>query len=157
MKPMLRALRQDDQEFLFKLYASTREQEFAAFNWPAAQLEAFLRMQFMAQQRSYASNYEHCEHQIIELNGTPIGQMQVNWEKDSALLVDISLLPEHRGQGLGGALLRELMEQCSNKGLPLKLQVLHTNPARRLYERLGFIRTGEDQMYVQMMSPADSH
>ena len=104
----------------------------------------------MAQQRSYASAYEQCDHKIIELNGVPVGQMRVNWEKDSALLVDISLLPEHRGQGMGGALLRELIQQCSSNKSPLKLQVLHTNPAQRLYERLGFVRTGEDQMYIQM-------
>jgi ribosomal protein S18 acetylase RimI-like enzyme len=150
MKPTLRPVRTEDQEFLFKLYASIRAQEFAGLGWPAAQLEAFLRMQFMAQQRSYESLYEQCENQIVELNGAPIGQMKVNRGKDSALLVDISLLPEHRGQGLGGALLRELIQKCAQDGALLKLQVLQTNPAQRLYERLGFIRTGEDQMYIQM-------
>ena len=155
MKPTLRPAATEDQEFLFKLYASTRAEEFATFNWPAAQLEAFLRMQFMAQQRSYAAVYEQCEHKIVELNGVAIGQMQVNWGKDFALLVDISLLPEHRGQGMGGALIGDLIQQCSERKLPLKLQVTQTNPARRLYERLGFIRTGEDQMYVQMMRRPD--
>jgi ribosomal protein S18 acetylase RimI-like enzyme len=66
------------------------------------------------------------------------------------LLVDIALLAEHRGQGAGSGLVRELMQQCACDGVPLRLQVLKTNPALRLYKRLGFIRTGEDQMYVQM-------
>ena len=114
MKPTLRPAGAEDQEFLFQLYSCTRAQEFAAFNWPPVQLEAFLRMQFMAQQRSYASAYEQCDHKIIELNGVPVGQMRVNWEKDSALLVDISLLPEHRGQGMGGALLQQIKAMLPN-------------------------------------------
>lgn len=156
MKPILRAVRAEDRDFLFKLYASVRAQEFAAFGWPPEQLEVFLRMQFMAQQRSYESMYEQCGHQIIELNGAPIGQIRVNHEKDSALLVDISLLPEHRGQGIGGELIKALITQCSADRSALKLQVAQTNPAQRLYERLGFIRTGEDQMYIQMVRHPDS-
>jgi ribosomal protein S18 acetylase RimI-like enzyme len=150
MKTTLRPAGAEDQEFLFKLYTSVRAQEFAGLNWPPAQLETFLRMQCMAQQRSYESLYEQCEHQIVELNGAPVGQMQVNRGKDSVLLVDISLLPEHRGQGLGGELIRDLIQQCSQARAVLKLQVSQTNPALRLYERLGFVRTGEDQMYIQM-------
>jgi ribosomal protein S18 acetylase RimI-like enzyme len=150
MKTTLRPAGAEDQDFLFKLYASTRAQEFAGLGWPVAQLEMFLRMQFMAQQHTYESTYEQCEHQIIELHGEVIGQMRVNREKNSALLVDISLLPEHRGQGVGSELISALIEQCSQTGAVLKLQVLQNNPALRLYERLGFLRTGEDQMYIQM-------
>src|ERR1700759_3526738 len=108
MKTTLRPARAEDQDFLFKLYASTRAQEFAGLGWPAPQLEMFLRMQFMAQQRTYTSTYEQCEHQIIELNGEAIGQMRVNREKNSALLVDISLLSERRGQGIGSELISAL-------------------------------------------------
>jgi len=146
----LRTCRPADQEFLFTLYASTRMQEIAPFGWPAAQQEAFLRMQFSAQQRWYESAYAQSEHQIVEQDGQPVGRLMVLREKGSALLVDISLLAEHRGQGIGGGLLRELVQQCARDGATLRLQVLRTNPALRLYERLGFLRTGEDQMYIQM-------
>jgi len=47
-------------------------------------------------------------------------------------------------------LLSDLIQQCKSDGVPLKLQVLKNNPALRLYERLGFLRAGEDQMYIQM-------
>ena len=59
-------------------------------------------------------------------------------------------LPEHRGQGIGGELIRALVQQCVESGAALQLQVLNTNPAQRLYARLGFIKTGEDQIYTQM-------
>ena len=151
----LRPSRPEDQDFLFQLYSSTRIQEIAAFGWPAAQQEMFFRMQFTAQQRWYESTYAKSDHQIVEQDGQPIGRLMVFrentlGEKGSALLVDISLLAEHRGRGIGGELLRDLLQQCRRDGIPLKLQVLKTNPALRLYERLGFLRTGEDQMYIQM-------
>ena len=146
----LRPFRPDDQEFLFKLYASTRLHEIGGFGWPAAQQEMFLRMQFNAQYRSYEAAYGRAEHQIVEQDGQPVGRIMVLWEKDFALLVDIALLAEHRGQAIGGNLLRDLIQKCSRAKLPLRLQVLKTNPALRLYQRLGFVSTGEDQMYNQM-------
>ena len=150
MTASLRPIRPDDQDFLFKLYASTRLHEIAGFGWPEAQQEMFLRMQFTAQQRWYESMYGQAEHQIVEQDGQPIGRMMVVWDKDFALLVDIALLTEYRGQGIGGELVRELIQQCTLSRIPLRLQVLKTNPALRLYERLGFLRSGEDQMYIQM-------
>jgi ribosomal protein S18 acetylase RimI-like enzyme len=146
----LRPFRPDDQEFLYQLYASARLHEIAGFGWPAAQQEMFLRMQFNAQYRSYEAAYEHAEHQIVEQDGKPVGRIMVLWQKDFALLVDIALLAEHRGRAIGGELLRDLIQQCARKRMPLRLQVLKTNPALRLYQRLGFATTGEDQMYIQM-------
>jgi ribosomal protein S18 acetylase RimI-like enzyme len=146
----LRPFRPDDQEFLYQLYASTRLHEIAGFGWPAAQQEMFLRMQFNAQYRSYEAAYGQAEHQIVEQDSKPVGRIMVLWEKDFALLVDIALLTEHRGRAIGGDLLRDLIQKCTSAGVPLRLQVLKTNPALRLYERMGFTRIGEDQMYIQM-------
>ena len=150
MKPQLRPSAPEDREFLFRLYASTRVDELRAFGWPSAQQEAFLRMQFNAQQQWYSATYWTAENQIIEQDHEPIGRMIVQREGGTWRLLDISLLPEHRGRGIGGELLRALIEQCRDSGAVLQLQVLNTNPAQRLYTRLGFIRTGEDQIYTQM-------
>jgi ribosomal protein S18 acetylase RimI-like enzyme len=46
--------------------------------------------------------------------------------------------------------MRSLIHECATAGVILKLQVLKLNPALRLYQRLGFTTTGEDQMYMQM-------
>jgi ribosomal protein S18 acetylase RimI-like enzyme len=150
INPILRPAVPQDREFLFLLYASTRAHEVAAFGWAAAQQEAFLRMQFNAQQQWYETVYSQAEHQIIENTSGPIGRMIVLREHDAMHLVDISLLPEYRGQGIGAELIRSLISHCARLGASLRLQVLKTNPALRLYERLGFVRSGEDQMYVQM-------
>lgn len=140
----------EDKDFLSQLYASTRQAEIAAFGWDEFQKNAFLNIQFNAQQNWYQTAYPHAEWRIILLDGKTIGRIIVARSANSAILVDISLLPDHCGQGFGTRLLHELLEQCQQDGLSLRLQVLRTNPAQRLYERLGFQRTGEDQIYLQM-------
>jgi ribosomal protein S18 acetylase RimI-like enzyme len=149
----LRAVQSSDQEFLFGLYAGTRQQEIAAFGWSHEQQGAFLRMQFTAQQRWYETAYAGAEQQIVMLEAAPIGRVIVHRGSGVTTLVDISLLPEHRGGGIGGGLIRDLVQQSAQRGAPVRLQVLRTNPAARLYQRLGFVKTGEDEMYLQMEKP----
>jgi len=150
MRSELRPTVPADREFLFELYASTRIHELASVGWPAAQQEAFLRMQFNAQQQWYQTAYPGAEYQIIQIEGQSIGRMIVLREHNAWLLIDISLLPRNRGRGVGSELIRWLIEECSAAGAVLKLQVLKVNPAVRLYQRLGFTSTGEDQIYMQM-------
>jgi ribosomal protein S18 acetylase RimI-like enzyme len=76
--------------------------------------------------------------------------MVIQREARTWRLLDISLMPEHRGQGIGGELIRALIKDCGAVGAVLQLQVVNTNPAQRLYTRLGFIKTGQDQIYTQM-------
>lgn len=107
-------------------------------------------MQFNAQQQWYEATYSTAENHIIEKDHEPIGRMIVQREANTWRLIDISLLPEHRGHGIGGELLGALIRQCGDSGAVLQLQVVNTNPAQRLYSRLGFVKTGEDQIYTQM-------
>ena len=146
----LRSAGSADEPFLFELYASTRREEIAPWNWPEPQVAAFLQMQFRAQRLSYDSAYPGAEHSLILEDGRPIGRLLVWRGQPELRLVDISLLPEARGRGIGGQLLAELMEECRAGGRRLTLQVLVTNPARRLYLRMGFRRTGGDPLYDQM-------
>jgi GNAT superfamily N-acetyltransferase len=148
MSVTLRAAGEGDERFLFELYASTRREEIAAWNWPEAQVTAFLEMQFRAQRFSYQDVYPGSEHSLVLEDGRPVGRLLV-WRSDKEVrLVDISLLPAARGRGIGSRLIRRLIDECAGKRLTL--QVLTTNPARRLYLRLGFRRTGGDPMYDQM-------
>lgn len=155
MEHGVRPARPEDQEFLFRLYASTRP-EVSALGWDAQQQEAFLRMQFNAQQRWYETAYPVSEHNIITVNNVPAGRMLLSRGHDSVTLVDISLLPDFRSHGIGSALIHKLIETAAAKGQAVTLQVLRTNPAQHLYLRLGFVVTGQDEMYLQMkISVAD--
>jgi len=148
---LLRPLRPEDESFLFKLYASTREEEIEAWGWDKARQEAFIRMQFTAQQRWYQAAYPRAEHQLIILKDNPIGHILVLREETKIELIDISLLPEYRNGGVGTALLGELIEESRKSGVPLRLQVQRNNQAAiRLYRRLGFSATEEDEVYCRM-------
>ena len=140
----------EDQEFQFRLYASTRQAEIAGFGWSSAQQEAFLRMQFAAQQNWYRTAYPQATWEIIELEQAPVGRMITHRGAESMTLVDIALLSEHRGKGIGGGLVLDLLQESATNGVSVRLQVIKTNPAARLYARLGFTKTGEDDLYYQM-------
>ncbi len=146
----LRPARPEDQAFLFDLYAGTRRDEMAAWGLDEAMLAALLKMQFAGQQGTYRTQFPEADHHIILHGEQPIGRLLVDRGGEQIVLVDVALLPEARGAGLGTRLLRQLQEEAAAKGLPLRLKVLLSNPARRLYRRLGFVGLGEDGVYEQM-------
>jgi len=146
----LRAAAPQDREFLLRVYASTREEEMTAWGWSAAQKQAFAQMQFQARELSYKAEYPDAEKKIVMVAGAPAGVLQVRRGEREMNLVDIALLPEYQGRGLGGQLVRQLMEEAARAGVPLRLSVLRTNPAARLYERLGFATSEEGAMYRKM-------
>ncbi|MGH9766839.1 MAG: GNAT family N-acetyltransferase [Blastocatellia bacterium] len=133
----LRQAEPDDEAFLYRLYASARAEEMAAWGWDSAQQEAFLGMQFRARQTHYRE-YPNTEHQIIVANGCPIGRILVSELKDEFRLVDIALLTEYRNAGIGAALIRELLDRAAGAGKNVRLHVEKNNRAQRLYQRLGF-------------------
>ena len=60
--------------------------------------------------------------------------------------VALAVVPDHRGRGLGGALLRELREAARSQGYSaLSLSVEKGNPALGLYERNGFVKLFETE------------
>src|SRR5436309_6276425 len=99
-KLRFRPIEPEDQELLFRVYASTREEELAAVVWEAGQKEAFLRQQFEAQHRWYQENYVGAEFLVVLRGGEPAGRLYVvRWEKEIRL-IDIALLPAHRNGGV---------------------------------------------------------
>ncbi|MDQ3013420.1 MAG: GNAT family N-acetyltransferase [Acidobacteriota bacterium] len=133
----LRAAEANDDTFLYELYASTRAEEMAAWGWNEAQQQAFLSLQFRGQQAHYAE-YPNPDHRII-LNGQqPIGRMLVSRLEDEIRLVDIALLSEYRGQGIGASLIRGLLGEADQSGKWVRLHVERFNRAQQLYLRLGF-------------------
>ncbi len=106
--------------------------------WPAEMLAAFLEQQRHAQQMHYRAAFADAAWLIVESGGAPVGRLYTDERPGSVHLIDISLLPEWRGRGLGGAILSDLIADAAARDLAVSLQVLKVNPARRLYERLGF-------------------
>jgi len=135
----LRPIREEDLEFLLRLYATTRADEMAMVtDWSDEQKEWFIRMQFQAQHAWYQEHYGDAQFDLILIDGVPAGRLYVHRREKEIRLVDISLIPELRGKAIGSALLRELMAEAETAGKPLTIHVEKYNPAMRLYLRLGF-------------------
>jgi GNAT superfamily N-acetyltransferase len=128
----------EDEPFLQQVYASTRSHELAQVPWTDDQKTAFCRMQFTAQHQYYQEHYAGASFDVIELEGLSIGRLYVNRNGREIRIVDIALLPAHRGCGIGTQLLRSLQEEARAANKPLSIHVEKFNPALALYQRLGF-------------------
>jgi len=139
----LRPAREGDRELLFALMKDALGPYVIATHGPwdePAQRERF----FEALTRTLSL------HQIIELGGAPIGCLNVVRSAEQLKLNRVFLLPSHQGRGLGSQLMRGLMREADASRLPIRLRVLRVNPARRLYQRLGFVVSGETETHYLM-------
>jgi GNAT superfamily N-acetyltransferase len=152
-EPTLRAANEADLTFLCRLYASTREEELAAVDWPPEQKESFLRQQFEAQHAWYREQYLGATFDVVELDGEPIGRLYVARWKHEVRIVDISLLPAHRGQGRGRRLVEALIGEADAAGKAVSIHVERFNPALRLYARLGFELREDKGVYLLLERP----
>ncbi|MFT5704307.1 MAG: ribosomal protein S18 acetylase RimI-like enzyme [Shewanella sp.] len=143
-----------DLPFLLRLYTRIRRDEFAAANWPESQLNSFLSEQFSAQYRYYCQHYNTEYFDIICYQDQSIGRLFIDYwldERREIRIVDISLLPEFRGLGIATELFESLFAYARDSGLSVTIHVERNNPARRLYERLGFtLKTVTDEVYLLM-------
>jgi ribosomal protein S18 acetylase RimI-like enzyme len=154
----LRPVTAQDEDFLLRVYASTRAEEMALVNWTEQQKADFLRMQFDAQTIHYKRHYPTAEYMIIEQCGTAAGRLILEHTDRQHLIMDIAILPEYRKLGIGTAVIKDLMELARKDNLPLVLRVEFFNPAIGLYSRLGFVKTREvNSVYHEMVwTPRDA-
>lgn len=150
---VLRPVREDDLPFLAEVYAGTRREEVARLPWAVEEREAFLRQQFEAQHRHYQDHHGSADFLVVERGGEPVGRLYLDWREDEVRIVDIALLPAARGRGLGGALLREVLERAAEEGRVARIHVERENPALRLYRRLGFRVIDDRGVYLFLEWP----
>jgi ribosomal protein S18 acetylase RimI-like enzyme len=146
----LRPVEDADRAFLVELYGSTREQELDQIAWQPGAREAFVEQQFAAQDGHYRANYPGATLDVIEVDGSSAGRLYVHRGPSEIRIMDIALAPSFRGRGIGTGLLKELMEEADASGRKLSIHVEQNNPARSLYDRLGFEPAGEHGVYVLM-------
>ena len=150
LAPTLRPARDDEAEVVFGIYISTRAEELAQVPWGQAEKEAFLRMQFAAQDRYYRETFPDASYDLIVAGSEVVGRLYVDRGADAILVIDLALLPEHRGRGIGTMLLQRVLAEAGAEGRPVRIHVEQFNPARRLYERLGFRVIEEQGVYLLM-------
>jgi ribosomal protein S18 acetylase RimI-like enzyme len=138
---------EDDLAFLLEVYASTRAEEMARLPWSDEQKSAFLSSQLEAQHRYYAQVFPSATREILYVDGEPSGRLYVNRAEDEIHVIDIALLPPFRNHGIGSRLLGEVLDEGARTGVKVTIYVEKLNPARRLYERLGFEVIDQDDVY----------
>lgn len=157
-KISLRDALPQDQRWLAALYADVRRAEVAPFGWDEAAVNAFLLQQFELQQRAYETEHPFARCRVIEYgraaNNTGgearVGRLWVDRVGDELRVLDISVLSGWRGRGIGRFCLEALLDEAAACRWAVHLHVVDGNPARRLYERLGFAVIGRCPPYALM-------
>lgn len=118
---------------------------------------ALMDMQFATQDASFASDHPQAMRRIVLWSGQPVGRIVIAWdEPDTILGVDIAVHPAGRASGAGLAMLRAWVDVADVLGRPCTLNVVATNPAQRIYQRLGFRSVGAidpEAAYIAMTRP----
>jgi len=139
-----------DEIFLRSLYASTRRDELALIPWTDEQKTMFLNQQFDLQRHHYRFYYPDATLSVILIDDIQIGRWYVHRGAECLSLMDISLLPQYRSQGIGRKLLETLQAEARETGKSIRLHVENHNPAQRLYVRLGFVLIEEQGIHRLM-------
>jgi ribosomal protein S18 acetylase RimI-like enzyme len=144
----LRPMTDADLPFAAALYASTRAEELAQTGWSMEQQQAFLATQHEAQHHHYRTHYDGAEWLIVEREGEAIGRLYlVEWPRELRI-IDIALVPDAKAQGIGGALLVDIMARAAGACKAVTAHVERNNPALRLYDRLGFTLAEDKGVYL---------
>jgi ribosomal protein S18 acetylase RimI-like enzyme len=151
----LRPITPEDNPFLARVYASTRQEELAPVPWSEAQKAAFLQMQFDSQAHEYTQNYPGAQFDVILADDLPAGRLYVHRRPQEIRIMDIALLPEYRRLGIGTRLLQNLLVEGRETHRAVSIHVERNNPALNLYQRLGF-RLAEDRGVYLFLVCAES-
>lgn len=139
-----------DRDFLLTVYRTTREGELALTDWTEPEKAVFVDMQFRAQDGHYREAYPNGRFLVVTLDNEPIGRLSLARLPGELHIIDIALMPAHRGRGIGSSLLAAVVAEADEALLPVRLYVEPWNPAKRLYERFGF-QTLEVRGFYELM------
>jgi ribosomal protein S18 acetylase RimI-like enzyme len=143
-----------DRDFLLSVFGSTRDDELALIPWTEADKTAFVVSQFDAQDSYYRQIYSDAEFLVVLADGERVGRLYLAGIEDALRVIDIALLPAHRRHGIGSALMSSITAIADREGRSVTLHVEPWNPAKHLYERLGFVSEGARGIYEFMRRPA---
>ena len=101
-------------------------------------------MQYALQDRHYRAYFPGAEPMVIVVSDAPAGRLYRAFYADTLNVLDIALVPEMRGRGIGTRLMTAAQADATRDGRRIVLQVAHDDPVQCWYERLGF-RRGELQ------------
>jgi len=139
----------DDQDFLIRLYISTRG-DITALPIDQHQKNALLLMQYQAQSQSYALQFPNAVHYIVIFDGNCVGRYMIERKAGEILGIDLALFPESRSLGIGTSIIRSSFEEAAETGRIFVFHVLKSNRAVRLYLRLGCVIADDTATHYKM-------
>ena len=140
----LRQATEGDYEFLKRLHhAAMRDVVQRMFGWDE-----------VVQDRMFDEGFKPGLSQIVSVDGQDAAQLVVERGSDHVCLTTIFILPKFQRRGLGTAIINDVLAEAARAHLPVVLRVLKLNPARGLYERLGFAVASEDETHFTMRADA---
>ena len=142
----------EDLDFLKSLYASVRAQELAAVPWSDQHKAAFLTQQFEARRGQWLERFPQAERSIVIVDDEDAGSLFVDRTPETLVVVDLALLPHFRNRGVGTQLMETFLEEAAQTKRIVSLHVEQSNPALRLYRRLGFRTVEEQGLYLRLES-----
>ena len=129
-----------DVDFLYALHVATMKGYVdQTWGWDDAFQESVFR-----------KNYVPAEIQVIIFAEKDIGMLSLEEREEDIFLRAIEIHPDYQGQGIGRAIIQKIIAAGALKMKPAFLHVLKVNPAKRLYERLGFSVVSETSTHFQM-------
>jgi len=150
MEISFRKVNERDFPFLRKVYRSTREEELSRSGMSEEDKSRFIEFQFNAQHTHYSQAYKDAEFDLILLDNKSSGRLYI-WRTETQIrIMDISLLPQFQGKGVGTTILQSIILESEKNGKKISLHVEYYNPALRLYERLGFKKVDDIGIYFYM-------
>jgi ribosomal protein S18 acetylase RimI-like enzyme len=102
------------------------------------------------QHARFQDHFDPARQDIVLVGGVAVGVFRVERREDGIFLSNIGITPAYQGCGIGTRLIQDLQDEGQARGMPVELQVLKVNPARWLYERLGFGVVGESETHWEM-------
>lgn len=138
----LRPATAGDYALLYNLHvACMRDHVAATWGWDEA-----------VQRAIFLERFAPGRSRIVVVDGRDVGVFAVERRADGWFIGNIGIAPAMQGRGIGAAILRGVLADAARDAVPTRLQVLRVNPARRLYERLGFIIEGETPTHYLMVA-----
>lgn len=143
-----------DHEFLFEVFCSALMPDDALLSLTESEREPLLREQFEAREKHYRKSYCLADFDVLTVDGKPAGNLYVDRGDDEFVLINISILPRYRNQGIGTAVVGRIVEQAGRLVLPVRARVPHRSRAAHLLQRLGFEQVGDDGINYEIAVPA---
>ena len=135
----LRPALADDEAFLFELRKATMTEHLARVGEPTD--EAAHRARLL---------HRYDTARVVCIDGAPAGLLKAHRTDSEWVVVQLQITPALQGRGIGERALHTVLRAAQDDALPVTLKVLKGNPAKRLYDRVGFEVVGEDETQFYM-------